>query len=69
MMAEKADGRFWVLGDISESLISLSGTCPNSAFPVTLGCEFPLLFKSHWVFSKGLLLPATQIIPFDLSWI
>ena len=41
MMAEKADGSFWVLGDISESLISPSGTCPHSAFPVTLGCKFP----------------------------
>lgn len=44
-MAEKAERRFWVLGDISESLISLSGTCPNSAFPVILGCKFPYYLR------------------------
>lgn len=46
----KAERRFWVLGDISESLISLSGTCPNSAFPVTLGCKFPYYLR-HTGFS------------------
>ena len=38
---QRRDRRFRVLDAVSETLTSLSGTRPNSAFPVTLGCRLP----------------------------
>lgn len=47
---QRRDKQYWVLDAINESLTSPSGTCPNSAFPVTLDCKLPY-YLSHTGFS------------------